>query len=324
MKDLEEIQANSQGIVKRSAIRYLEPIRKLHHSQNQMLYNAAVLTCLDFKKINFDLALPTVDECAVNSHINSQRQTILRIHENFIAAYKQVLHMHNLLRQWNISFTETHPLLLMFADTTNIQKVLECDALLAKLPARSRKAPQSVYDKMLGIEYFYEFLRALPAKNDDSVLERVKIRPECISLRELCKQYSGFVTFTELPENKWLLRNNISKLHDYCVSQLDMRDSLIKNWQDECSKTPLVRKAIILRGMIIYFASPQSISKSYISQFVNDFKKFRNPLVVLNNSYDNASPELFRSLVAIFKIAFDEQESPVISKHCLFASLYSC
>lgn len=288
--ELEEIEKNSQGIVKHLAAKYLGPIRKLRASQGRLLANSTALTCLDFEKIDFNLDLPSIDECAVNPHINTQRSTIVRINENFILAYKQVLYMHNLLKQWNVTPPNAHALLIAFSDKKNLEKILSCDSLLGKLPRRNRKMPQGIYDQMLGIEYFYEFLRSLPISYDGAALDRMKFIPECVSLKKLCEQYSNFVQFAELPENRWLLRGSLLTLRDYCAEQLKMRDSLVMSLRNEKCE-PFSRRSIICRGLVIYFSPLPKLEKEYLNDFARDFKKYREPIAVLNNAYETASPE---------------------------------
>ena len=288
--ELEEIEKTSQGIVKHLTAEYLKPIRKLRVSQDRLCANSAALTCLDFEKIDFNLDLPSIDECAVNPYINTQRNTIVQINDNIILAYKQVLYMHNLLKQWKVTPPNTNVLLIAFSNKENLEKILSCDSLRGKLPMRNRKMPQGVYDQMLGIEYFYEFLRALPTSYDGAALDRMQFTPECVSLKKLCEQYSNFVQFAELPENRWLLRGKLLALHDYCAEQLKMRDSLVMSLRNEKCE-PFSRRSIICRGLVIYFSPTTELGKEYLNDFVRDFKKHREPIALLNNAYETASPE---------------------------------
>ena len=226
----------------------------------------------------------------MNPYINTQRSTIIRINNNFIQAHKQVLYMHKQLQQWKITPPERHALLVAFTDRERLETILACDSLGMKLPVRNRRAPQGMYDRMLGIEYFYEFLRTLPGKYDGAVLDRMRFTPECVSLKKLCEHYSNFVSFAELPENRWMLQGKLKGLHDYCAEELKARDSLIAMLRADPA-APLSRRSIICRGMIIYFTPADTLDKKYLEDFVRDFKKFREPIAVMNNEYDNAPPE---------------------------------
>lgn len=290
VSDFEEIERSSQGVVKRRASEYLKPIRKLRVSQNRLLDNAKFLSRLEFEKIKLDLALPDVDECAVSPHINTQRDTLVRINDNFIQVYKQVRHMHNLLKQWKITPPEPHALLSAFTDRDRLEKVLSCDSLRMKLPGRNREAPQGLYDRMLGIEYFYEFLWNLPNKYDNAVLDRMRFVPECVSLKKLCEQYEEFVKFVEQPDNRWLLRGELRNLRDYCAAQLKLRDSMIAALRKEPFE-PLSRRAILCRGLVIYFSPADTLDKKFRDDFALAFKTFREPIATWNNAYETASPE---------------------------------
>lgn len=290
VNDLEEIEKSSQGVVKRQASEYLKPIRKLQNCQDGLLTDAVALTNLEFEKIKLDLALPSVDECSIHPLINTQRNTIIRINDNFVSAYKQVLHMHNVLKEWKITPPEKHELLADFTDRQLLEKVLSCDSLRMKLPGRNRKIPQGLYDKMLGIEYFHEFLRNLPGKYDNAVLDRMNFVPECVSMKKLCEQYDDFIKFVEQPDNSWLLHGRLRDLRDYCADQLKLRDSLLVTLRKDPSE-PLSRRSILCRGLVIYFSPADKLEKKFYDDFVSDFRKLRETIAIWNNAYETASPE---------------------------------
>ncbi len=174
--------------------------------QEQLLKNVTALTSFKFDQIVSEIELPTVDECAVNSYINSQRKNIENIDKNFQVAATQIQHLLSVFKKNNIEIFKTPKLIQSYLDESTWPDVFACDVLKRKIPKRNRTESEGAYDRVLGIEYFYELLRTLPEKYDDSALESMNFRPECVQIKALFRHFVDFNNFVSLPQNKWLLR----------------------------------------------------------------------------------------------------------------------
>ena len=290
VSELSALEADSVGVIKQTAGTYLKVIKKLSKAQNILLENALLLTEFDFHKIKLRLDLPTMDECAVHSQISSSRAMLETIHSNFIFAYKQILHIRNKFKTAGIRPPESHPLIAEFVDEDVIASLVQCDALKKKIPNRTRKEPFGLYDKMLGIEYFYEVLKALPEKYDNMVLERINFTPDCVEAKSMLELFENYKQFVEQPENRWLMRGKVREWHDYCAGQLIRRDKVVIQWIEKSSASES-REAILYMGLAFYFAADKSVSHAKREQFAADFKKYREPVAKLDTEYESASPE---------------------------------
>lgn len=289
--ELSEVEEKATGTVKQMAGRYLVPTKKMQAIQDQLLKNATALAALKFDQVTLGMELPTVDECAVNPFINSQRKNIENIEKNFQVAKAQVEHLLNAFKKNNIELYKTPKLIQSFMDETTWPDVFACDVLKRKIPKRTRNEPEGAYDRVLGIDYFYEVLRVLPEKYDDSALESMQFQPECVQIRNLFRNYVDYIDFVSLPQNKWLLRGEIQKVHAYCLEQVANRDKIITFLFDEAATDPLTRRVICGRALAIHLAPGGRYSYDVCQKVAEDFKRYRLPLVKLNNDYDAAPPE---------------------------------
>lgn len=289
--ELDAVEQKSSGTVKVMAGRYLVPIRKMQALQDQLLRNATALTELKFDQIVRGMDLPTVDECAVNPNINSQRKNIENIDKNFQVASTQVQHLLSVFKKNNIELFKTPKLVQAFLDETTWTDVFACDVLKRKIPKRTRTEPEGSYDRVLGVDYFYELLRTLPEKYDGSALESMQFQPECVQIKNLFRNYVDYISFVTLPQNKWLLRGEVQKVHAYCLEQVANRDKIITFLFDETAADTLTRRSILGRALAIHLAPDGRYSRDVCERVAEDFKKYRLPLVKLNNDYDAAPPE---------------------------------
>jgi len=289
--ELSAVEEKATGTVKQMASGYLAPIKKMQAIQEQLLKNATALAALKFDQISSSIELPTVDECAVNPYINSQRKNIENIDKNFQVANAQVQHLLNVFKKNNIELFKTPKLVQAFMDETTWPDVFACDVLKRKIPKRTRTEPEGAYDRVLGVDYFYELLRTLPEKYDGSALESMQFQPECVQIKNLFRNYVDYISFVTLPQNKWLLRGEIQKVHDYCLEQVANRDKIITFLFDETAADTLTRRSIFGRAVAIHLAPDGRYSRDVCEKVAEDFKKYRLPLVKLNNDYDAAPPE---------------------------------
>jgi pSer/pThr/pTyr-binding forkhead associated (FHA) protein len=289
--ELSDVEQKSTGTVKVMAGRYLIPIRKMQALQDQLLRNATALTALKFEQITPVVDLPTVDECAVNPYINSQRKNIENIDKNFQIASQQIQLLLNVFKKSNVEIYKTPRLIQLFLEDEMWADVFGCDALKRKIPKRNRTEPEGAYDRVLGIEYFYELLRVLPEKYDDVALESMAFQPECVQIRTFFRQFVDFSDFVTLPQNKWLLRGEIQKLHLYCQEQVANREKIVTFLYEGRGADPLSRRSLIGRALALHLAPDGRFSREEREKVAEDLKKFRLPLITLNNEYDSATPE---------------------------------
>jgi len=289
--ELRAVDEKATGTVKQMAVRYLAPIQKMQDIQDQLLKNATALAALKFDQVSTGIELPTVDECAVNPLINSQRKNIENIDKNFQIAKAQIEHLLNMFKKNNIEIFKTPRLIQSFLDESSWTEVFACDVLKRKIPKRTRTESVGAYDRVFGIDYFYEVLRALPEKYDDAALESMQFQPECVQIKTLFGNFVDFIDFVGLPQNKWLLRGEIQKVYDYCQQQMTQRDKIIGFLFDETATDSVTRRSLLGRALALHLAPSGRFSRDVCEKVAEDFKKYRVPLVKLNNDYDTAPPE---------------------------------
>jgi hypothetical protein len=119
----------------------------------------------------------------------------------------------------------------------------------------------------------------------------MNFRPECVQIKALFRHFVDFNNFVSLPQNKWLLRGDIQKMNDYCLQQVANREKILVFLFDEAATETVTRRSVLGRAMAIHLAPDGRYSRDICEKVAEDFKKYRLPLVKLNNDYDAASPE---------------------------------
>ena len=169
-----------------------------------------------------------------------------------------------------------------------MKKVLSCDAFERKMPSRLRTEPAGEYDRVLGIEGFFEFIYALPAPYDQSVYSEFQFRPEIVKFRNLLGAIQTFRTFADQKQNEWLHSGAFQRLYESTGAVLKFRNELATKYFTANSES--LRESILSKAIAIFLMNGE-IKEADVEAFTRDFKKMRIPLIKLGRDYNAASDE---------------------------------
>ena len=176
----------------------------------------------------------------------------------------------------------------VFLDPKVMAKVFACDALDRAMPSRLRSEPSGEYDRVLGIEGFFEFIYALPAPYDQSIYAEFQFQPEIVKFRTLLSAIRTFRTFSDQKENEWLHAGAFQRLYDKTGEILAVRDRIAGEYSG--AQHAQLRGKILANAIVIFLAEGKS-SEEKLEAFSHDVKNLRQPIIRLVRDYNSAVPE---------------------------------
>ena len=289
LRDLEELKEHAENAIRVRIENCMTPLAMLQRSGKGVRRGVLLLQSLDFagvEKIRLDL--PTLEQCAVNAHIATLRKNQER---NFEALQSVAASLKPLVQNLrSAGLTGEGPLpgcVLVFSDKAVMEKVFACDALDRRMPSRLRESPAGEYDRVLGIEGFFEYAYTLPAPYDRSVYAENRFRPEIVKFRDLLAAIRSFRTFTEQKEHRGLLSGVLGELYESTGEVLKARDALASRFASADRKNP--REKVLSKAMSI-FLREDAAGEHEMESFTRELKQLRTPLIRLGREY-NAAPD---------------------------------
>ena len=156
------------------------------------------------------------------------------------------------------------------------------------MPSRLREQPAGEYDRVLGIEGFFEYIYALPAPFDRSVYGESRFRPEIVKFRDLLSAIRTFRTFADQKGNDVLRAGAFERLYDRTGTILKLRDELADGFAS--GKYAEKRQRVLGLAMEIFLRGEQ-VGGGRMEDFTRELKQLRLPLIKLGREYNTASDE---------------------------------
>ena len=290
LSDLEELKQHAEPNIRIRIESCMVPLAMLQRTGKQIKRAMLAVQQLEFEKLDsIRPDLPTLEQCVVNANIATLRKTQER---QFNIILSVAANLRPLIRNLNEAGlnkdTSIPECVSIFQNQEVMKKVFSCDAFERKMPSRLRTEPAGEYDRVLGIEGFFEFIYALPAPYDQSVYSEFQFRPEIVKFRNLLVTIQTFRTFADQENNEWLHSGVFQQLYKTTGNVLEIRNELAtKYFTANCDSL----RESILRKAIAIFLMGGEIKETEVESFTRDFKKMRLPLVKLGRDYNTASDE---------------------------------
>ena len=290
LSDLEELKQHAEPNIRIRIESCMVPLAMLQRTGKQIKRAMLAVQQLEFEKLDsIRPDLPTLEQCVVNANIATLRKTQER---QFNIILSVAANLRPLIRNLNEAGlnkdTSIPECVSIFQNQEVMKKVFSCDAFERKMPSRLRTEPAGEYDRVLGIEGFFEFIYALPAPYDQSVYSEFQFRPEIVKFRNLLGTIQTFRTFADQKNNEWLHSGVFQQLYKTTGNVLEIRNELAtKYFTANCDSL----RESILRKAIAIFLMGGEIKETEVESFTRDFKKMRLPLVKLGRDYNTASDE---------------------------------
>jgi pSer/pThr/pTyr-binding forkhead associated (FHA) protein len=288
--ELETIGKNTQGALRARVEKLVLPIIALRKSSGELRVAVQNISDMDFRKnLTAQLSIPPLEQCAVNPHIANLRRAQNEIHENLRDTTARLEQLYSALQRCGITEKkEIPPQITCFFNPGTLSEVFRCDILDKSLPPRGRTTPLGEYDRLLGMEPFYDFLYSLPMELDTAIYDDIGFSVEILKARDAFRRLEDMKSFLERPGNRIFSRGKLGGFHSFAIELLEKRSA----WVRELAKRPMTdRVGLIANGIAVFLAGKGDLPVDTPEQFMKALKKYRAGLVKLDAEFSSASPE---------------------------------
>ncbi|MBP5300975.1 MAG: FHA domain-containing protein [Victivallales bacterium] len=264
--------------VVRLAGEVLEPLLKLQQAKNVLDANYAAAAALEFDRQEWTLPLPSVEECAVYPVMADNRMQLDRLNKQLENDSIQLGRIWKFFQAQGLATGQTPECLAHLGDAKVLAAVLACDCLQKPLPKWGRTEPASQYDRILGVEVFYDFLMQLPSPFDSGLLEDRPFQPEIYQARTLYSYLEMLIKFmaqdTLAMVKAQKTNNRIVALSLKADDLLMQRDALVEELVADAESLE-GRQAIIAGGMAVLLAKEGRLDEAFREGVVARLRKLR-------------------------------------------------
>ena len=208
-----------------------QPLDKLANAQKSLQANYQAVAALEFAKIIDTLPLPTTAECGVYPVLADKRSELEELNKTLVEDAQQMRNLVETITNRNLASGQMPDYMKRLFNKQVQADVLDCDIFKHPLPRWNRTEPAGNYDRVLGMEVFYNFLTMLPTEFDSASLEDASFKPDIYLARQDFSVLEDFMKFWERDSFKDI-RNikNGNKAAEYVMHADDViqrRDELV-------------------------------------------------------------------------------------------------
>ena len=289
LSDLDELRRNAEPGIQLRIGSCMVPLNMLQKSCKQIKRAVRAVQQLDFDGLaRIRLELPTLEQCSVHAEIATLRKNQERQFAFVLGTAAALRPVVANLADCGVTADAPVPVCAsVFLDEKTMAQAFACDALEKRMPSRLRREPAGCYDRVFGIEGFFEYMYSLPASYDPAVYAEFRFRPEIVRLREALGAAENFLQFARQPQVRWLHAGEFRKLHAHAAALLAFPARLAKLYPPEKAgdgREKLLRRAVLL------FLARNAVSEKEAAAFAADLKNYRMPLIKLGRGY-NTEPD---------------------------------
>jgi len=288
--DLDELKQHAEPNIRIRIENCMVPLSMLQRTGKQIKQAMLMVRQLEFSGLNAVRPdWPTLEQCAVNANIATLRKNQERQLAHILAVAANLRPLVAELNKCGLTDeTELPQCVAVFRDGKVMAKVLACDAFDSRMPSRLRTEPAGEYDRLLGIEGFFEFIYALPAPFDRSVYAEYQFTPEILKFRDLLSAIRAFRTFSGQKQHEWLYGGAFMRLHERATLVTESARLLAKEFMAAAPANP--RERVLCKAIAIFLWEGDA-PEGEVDRLVREFKGLRSPLIKLGREYNTAPVE---------------------------------
>ena len=303
MEEMKRLQSLSSGCVRLRAQDLIDVLDKQQHSYALIAANQNALVNLQFGHISRKIGTLTPDECLLSPYILEKRDYIRKRQEEILRNAENLEYQLKRLKAAGLTAEGKAPeFALNFVEPTRIANILKFECLQKPMPNANRTAPADDYDRMFGVRYFFDimeqssFLSTNLYSND--IVGSLNFEPECLALAEFFRAVEETKLWLSLPDNDWMLTDEIKKLYDNCNAIIKMRSDFLAVLKSFADAAPGERSGLVARAAYFYFASSSTISEEEMKSFALAWRRYRTAMQELTGKYDPLKPEKAKEITA--------------------------
>lgn len=237
----------------------------------------------DVQKRDKQLQLPPAELCSRHAQLSKHRAKLEGHHRDAQKLARNLDSIVSGLAEQGIANGTCGTPVRRILDNARWKEALTFSCFKGKPPTARRKSPVGPYDELLGVDYTFYNLRALPQNYDGKCLRLIGFSPDCVEAHTAFERLSVFVEFVEA-RPAWLRRGELGAFHAHCRKLLESRDKLVAYLEG-------IEGSIRMQLVARFYAG--YLSKSFPEEkrraLVEDFKKLQREVASLNEKYEATS-----------------------------------
>ncbi len=178
----------------------LAPLEKLKQAGEELQQKYQQAAAFRFQALEAPLRLPTLQECSVSPYFSNYRRTLELLESQLKQNVLQLKTFSRLFSEYELEPGRTPPYLERLFRRENNELLLACDSFRQAIPGFNRSEPAGMYDRLVGIEIFFAYLRNLPEKFDYALLEEQKFVPDLYRAIQAYGVLDNYVAFLGRPQ----------------------------------------------------------------------------------------------------------------------------
>lgn len=247
----------------------LLPLQGLQRSKKCLEQNYKKIAEMQFDQFIKDLKLPTSNECMISANLATRRADMERNNKSLERIIIQLKNFEFLFQQNDIVPGRNSAAMdEIFADST-WETIMNFDCFKKSPPAYSAKKPESVYDRILGVYIFWEYIRSIGIEFDTNIFDE-SFKPEIFKAMDTFRMLETFKSFCDPNANipgvadiQKLLSENTeqNQLKKYLATTemiLLKRDQLANRLYRLYLQNKNNRKGIVAGAAALYLATNRS------------------------------------------------------------------
>lgn len=293
--DMENFRTVSSGSIRGRAQDLSDVLKQLEKNQREVSENLSALTNMRFEDIRQDIYFVSPDECMINAQIMQKRNQLVKQQKTLLRNAGDLKFLLEKMKNAGIGKEQIPVIVKNFASKEVIGKAFEFECLKGKMPNPRRQTPDGDYDRMFGIRYFYEMIQqsALLQNNlySDDIVQSLEFKPECIALADLYRTVEETSLWLSMPENQWLIRDEIMKLKLQCENLMQQRTNMLAMLNQIAENSPDTRTYFVAKTAYFYFSPASTVPKEEMQKYAAAWKQFRAEQQATFEKYDPLNPE---------------------------------
>ena len=273
------------GSVRAYAEKYKQPCMELASAKQFIRTEFDDLNAMRFSEVRTrekQLRLPRVELCQRHAQLSEHRAKLDGHHRDAQRLAFNLESLVNGLAEFGVVNGNCGLPIQHVLSEESWKQVLTFPCLQERPPTVRRKRPTGFYDELLGIDYTFQSIRALPNAYDGFCLRMIGFSPDCVETRHAFENVESFVKFMQ-NSPKWLKHGDLGEFFSYCQKLLNRRDAIIAML---AARKGSARERLVA-GYYAEFLSPQSNSARR-KAMVLEFRNLQKRVADLCEKYEEA------------------------------------
>ena len=243
--------------------------------------------------LGIEIKLPSADMCSVDERLSATRASMSAYLE---VLRRQTVTLASFLREAEAAMAkggECFDQGRHWRDEQVMGKVFGCDTLDLPYPSRTRSAPSGEFDRYLGAEEFFEYLRARGNMTGSDLWSDAKFTTLLGASANALARVAELTRFVDSQEDKQFLDGELAARVEQMRAVLTARDLIVKDMLERAGRED-GRRALVAAGIAMRLSTkPDQVEvagKKATDWIADNLKKLRTDLMKMNTTYNYVGP----------------------------------